>query len=111
MKVRITRMYFDGMRRHREGSVIVISDRKYTKESEIPKTSRKKVGDYVEFSASCMEIVSARTPNVDVPRPTPGKSAPLTQPTAPPEAPSAPAAVEESAAVDSAQSLANQDVI
>ena len=72
MKVRITRMYFDGLRRHREGSVINIKDTKYTKASEIPKTSKKKVGDYIHFAASCMEIVDAKTPVVDVPRPIPG---------------------------------------
>lgn len=72
MKVRITRMYFDGLRRHREGSVINISDKKYTKQSEIPKTSKKKVGDYIRFAPSCMEIVDAKTAVIDVKRPTPG---------------------------------------
>lgn len=72
MKVRITRQYFDGLRRHREGSVINISDRKYVKISEIPASSKKRVGDYVEFAPSCMEIVDKKTPIVDVPRPKPG---------------------------------------
>lgn len=72
MKVRITRLYFDGLKRHREGSVLNISDKKYTKASEIPKTSQKKVGDYIHFAPSCMEIVDAKTPVMDVPRPIPG---------------------------------------
>lgn len=72
MKVRITRMYFDGLKRHREGSVLNIKDTKYTKASEIPKTSKKKVGDYIHFAPSCMEIVDAKTTVVDVPRPIPG---------------------------------------
>lgn len=85
MKVRITRLYFDGLRRHREGSIINIKNDKYTKESQIPKTSKKKVGDYIYFAPSCMEIVDAKTPTVDVPRPTPGLTvtrvaAPVEQP-------------------------------
>lgn len=72
MKVRITRMYFDGLRRHRVGSVINISDKKFTKASEIPTTSKKKVGDYIYFAPSCMEMVSNETALLDVPRPIPG---------------------------------------
>lgn len=104
MKVLITRMYFDGMRRHREGSVIAISDKKYMKASEIPATSRKKVGDVIAFAPSCMQIVESKAVLVDVPRPTPGKT-----PAVPPQAPPAPA--EEASPETGEQSLANQEVI
>lgn len=94
MKVRITRLYFDGLRRHREGSVITISDKKYMNAKDIPKTSRKKVGDYIYFASSCMEIVDAKTPVKDVPRPKPGltvtdKKEPETTPESSEEVPAA----------------------
>ena len=90
MKVRITSMYFDGFRRHREGSVINISDKKYTKESEIPKTSNKKVGDVIAFSEKCMEVVDVKTPAVDVPRPIPGLTVKTKKTEVPTETPEAP---------------------
>lgn len=69
LKVKITKLYFDGLRRHRAGSVINISDEKYKSQDEIPKSSNKKVGDYKEFAPSCMELVDIKTPVVDLKRP------------------------------------------
>ena len=61
MKVRVTRLLFDGMKRRRPGEIIEISNDRWKAGENIP--SNRKVGDVKAFSPSSMEVIDENVPS------------------------------------------------
>jgi hypothetical protein len=76
MKVRATKLYFDGHQRQRPGSVFEINNDKWKQGDRIPEG--KKIGDYKYLSTACMEIVDDKIPSVSLRREVISSSGPKT---------------------------------